>query len=141
MKRCRKCGEVKEVAEFARDARKRDGCFRICRECDRARYRAYYVTHRAQKAAYDARTRPVRLARYREWRRRAITIYGGSCTSCGATSDLEFRHVDENGGEHRRVEVLHQMLRRIAETGRVLPQWRLELLCASCHRGVHRPAA
>jgi hypothetical protein len=45
-KLCRKCDEVKELSEFARDRSKAFGRKSVCKACDRAKAQRYYVTNR-----------------------------------------------------------------------------------------------
>lgn len=47
-KRCGKCGQVKDVQEFARDRGKACGRKSLCKACDRAKARRYYAAHRKQ---------------------------------------------------------------------------------------------
>ena len=58
MKTCTKCGIGKPVAEFARDASKRDGLRSHCKECCRAGNAAWYVANpdkvKASAAAWRA---------------------------------------------------------------------------------------
>lgn len=42
--RCYLCGETKPLADFPRDASKRSGRASRCKECDRAKSRAYYAS-------------------------------------------------------------------------------------------------
>ena len=49
--RCPRCGEVKPVHAFYRDASKSNGRRFICKACDPARSRAYYQANREAKLA------------------------------------------------------------------------------------------
>ena len=42
--RCYVCSQVKPVGDFPRDASKRSGRASRCKECDRAKSRAYYAS-------------------------------------------------------------------------------------------------
>jgi hypothetical protein len=53
-KRCGRCGELRPLGEFVRDATKRVGSGSICRECDREKARAWYDANREKKLAYMA---------------------------------------------------------------------------------------
>ena len=64
----------------------------------------------------------------------ALGIYGGACSRCGSSEDLEFDHVNDDGLAHRAIETLHSMLHRIVRTGAPLTDWDLQILCRPCHR-------
>lgn len=51
---CNKCGETKSVAEFSKDASKRDGLRGHCKECVRISAAAYYATNSEDRKAYTA---------------------------------------------------------------------------------------
>lgn len=91
------------------------------------------------------RTTPERRARARAKRdadrAAVIAIYGGRCVSCGLDDHrfLEFDHVDDNGGEHRKIEGVSAWCSRIAREGERDERWRIQLLCRPCHQGSGRP--
>lgn len=92
---------------------------RACTACQHAVAAAHLAGRRQHRAAVRAR---------------AAAVYGGRCVACGATSDLEFDHVDVDGAEHRRAERQTAMLARIARSGAPLTDRALQLLCTACHR-------
>jgi len=49
--RCPRCGEVKPVHAFYRDASKANGRRFICKSCDRARVKDHYRANREQRLA------------------------------------------------------------------------------------------
>lgn len=57
MKTCSKCGEEKVVAEFSRQASKRDGLHPWCKACVRAHKSAWDVANREHVRAYEAQYR------------------------------------------------------------------------------------
>ena len=54
-KLCRKCGEVKPIAEFYSDAHQFDGCSCYCRECLSARRRRYSKLRKQGRSVILAR--------------------------------------------------------------------------------------
>jgi hypothetical protein len=48
-KTCPKCGQMRPLSEFALDRSKASGRKSHCRDCDRAKSRAYYVANRERK--------------------------------------------------------------------------------------------
>ena len=58
---CYICKQILEVEDFAVDASKASGRKSICRACDRAKSRAYYLANRERKlAAANERARRLR---------------------------------------------------------------------------------
>jgi hypothetical protein len=61
MKRCPKCGRMLDLGRFSVDRSKRTGRKSSCRDCDKARCKAYYAANRedvlARVNAYNARRR------------------------------------------------------------------------------------
>ena len=67
---------------------------------------------------------------------KAFGLYGGKCENCGATSNLQFHHINMDGGEERKSGYTHKKLYRIlANYGK---REDISLLCASCHMKLHR---
>lgn len=56
-KRCGKCGEVKPLDEFHRDARAKDGRRNDCKVCNRSRARSYGNAHREERRQRSAQWR------------------------------------------------------------------------------------
>lgn len=71
-KRCSACGLARPFEEFSRDASRPDGLMIRCRECDRARNRAYYARTGRRS---QAKARPARM-----------------CARCGATATSQRHH-------------------------------------------------
>ena len=130
-KRCPRCGLVKPSSEFSPDSSKRDGLASKCKQCgaEVAKQRYYRQLERER-----ARHRESKHDEYRRMRAVAIEVYGGKCVQCGATDDLEFDHVNNDGHEHRKHEDNRTMLRRIYNSGKPISDYELQLLCKPCHR-------
>lgn len=134
-RRCFACGMIKDEGSFSWRGGNRTGRMGRCRHCDAVRQRARYMagvrraTPQAPKSPHGYS--PTLHAKHRA---RAIEVYGGRCVWCDAVGELEFDHPDNDGAAHRRAETTTAMLRRISRTGRPLDDWRLQLLCTSCHR-------
>jgi hypothetical protein len=61
-----------------------------------------------------------------------VESYGGACFVCGGTDDLNFHHEDPDGKEF---DVSDRWRRSIEH---LIPEVsKCELLCRTCHRGVH----
>lgn len=132
-RRCHICEMVKDEGAFARRSARSERRMGRCRHCDTIRSRARYA---ANPRSGHRRPYPEGGgALYRKHRDRAIKVYGGRCVWCDAAADLEFDHPGNDGAAHRRVESTAAMYYRISKTGAPLDDWRLQLLCAPCHRG------
>src|SRR6476646_11802010 len=71
-KTCRKCGEAKSTSEFHKHANGKGGLHSECKECTKARVRAYYHANReralARKAEYRRAHRERLVARNPEYK-------------------------------------------------------------------------
>ena len=81
-RRCTKCGEVKAVSEFSKDARGRDGRRSWCKACLCAQQRAYREANPEKIRIYDKAYREANREKecawqkaYREANREKIRIY------------------------------------------------------------------
>jgi len=108
-KRCRKCDEVKPLAEFTRDRDKPDGRRNECRDCKHAAAKLHRDTNRDVINAKTARWRKAHLDRsrgdamrnYERTRQAVLDHYGRQCACCGSTTRLHIDHVNGDGGVHR----------------------------------------
>jgi len=62
-KTCRKCGEAKSTSEFHKHANGKGGLHSECKECTKARVRAYYHANRERALARKAEYRRAHPAR------------------------------------------------------------------------------
>jgi 5-methylcytosine-specific restriction endonuclease McrA len=71
VKKCPKCDALKEANAFSVDRRSPDGLCAYCKECERARLRAYYQDHKDERnrasADYHARNRDQMQAKHHEY--------------------------------------------------------------------------
>ncbi|HET8768701.1 MAG TPA: endonuclease domain-containing protein, partial [Pedococcus sp.] len=113
MKLCSKCGETKGLAEFARNARARDGLQWYCKGCQRTIRARQYAIHRDKELARNAEYRAANIARIaagqavNRLRRYGLTkdkfsailaAQGGACAVCASP---------EPGGRHGSWHVDH----------------------------------
>jgi hypothetical protein len=137
-KPCNGCGEVKTLAEFEPKPTNRLGYSSHCRVCKNetrmARYYAQLERERQRSKDYYEANGHTRRTAQQTAREQAVEIYGGYCVNCGDTRDLQFDHVNGDGGTHRTVEAAHIMVRRIAATGTRITDHDLQLLCKDCHQ-------
>ena len=71
-KQCRRCLEVKEIIEFAKDKSKKDGHQRLCKKCDSRKSREYYNANKDKIKEREKKYRRLRLNwnRYRRVKRK-----------------------------------------------------------------------
>lgn len=109
-KRCGKCGEVKPVSEFYRNAARYDGLGGYCIPCQRE------TDNQSER-----RQREILLA-----------LLGGKCRECGFDNPLALQvdHVNGNGATERReiTAAVRVLIRRVREH----PD-HYQLLCANCN--------
>lgn len=85
MKECSKCGFFKKLNDFYKDKRSRDGHESRCIRC-----RSEYFTSDNHKKSQI------------KWREQLRNVmfdhYGHECTYCGSTTNLQFDHINGDGG-------------------------------------------
>lgn len=69
---CATCGKERELSEFYRDTKRKDGYQTSCKDCVKERVKANYRRNREYYAEYDKRRRlrPARKAKLMEYQRR-----------------------------------------------------------------------
>lgn len=130
MKRCGRCGEERDEAEYGIRDKRTGRKYTVCITCRRAYWRAY---HYKDADAYNARRRVLAAAR-RARNRAVVEAYLAihPCVDCGISDPLvmEFDHV--RGTKIREVSLL-------VREGATLARLRAEIAkcavrCANCHR-------
>ena len=129
MKRCPKCGEVKDRAEYQSNRARSDGLQRICADCQRAYVRDHYLRNRDYYLAKAQKSNRAHAARDRSLPRE---LKSRPCLDCGRSYPawvMEFDHVTGQklfslGTElrNRRADML------LAEAAKC------EVVCSNCHR-------
>ena len=125
-KRCSRCGELKPFSDYYVEGRSGRRTAH-CKGCEKQRGAKRYATKRTEVLS---RCKDY----YYEMRQKAIEIYGGYCVVCESTQQLELDHVHNDGNIHRQIEQPRLMYIRIAKFGKKLPDYRLRLVCRTCHR-------
>jgi hypothetical protein len=130
-RRCRVCGEMRPIREFAVKNKRTGRRATICRGCQAAYGREHY---RKNKPEYLARGKRNKRSYRRQNRARLIEyLRGKSCIDCGESDPvvLEFDHRDgaEKVDEVGRSIGSGQWARVVAEIAKC------EIRCGNCHRG------
>jgi hypothetical protein len=126
-KRCPRCQVTKPCSEFHKDARNKDGLYAYCKECNKAKVRAWgaanpdKVREQGRRRREEGRERnSILLRKYgitAQHYSEMLAAQGGACAICGAT---------EAGRGHRFLVVDH------CHTSSQVRG----LLCHSCNRGL-----
>ena len=108
---CTKCGVVKPLAGFRKDARYHDGYTRQCIDCRgewrREHYHAEPTRERTLGAGWKRSNKARVYARARLHRYQALVVYGGDpphCACCGESglAFLALDHINGGGRRHRK---------------------------------------
>ena len=128
-KRCPKCRTPKDIEEFNKSTRRKDGRQPVCRECGRGYNQRYY---RGNKEHFTERQRLKR----RTLRKMLGELKGRrGCKTCGEKHPacLDFHH--PKGNKESAVSLMVSDLRPkkviLAEVRKCL------VLCSNCHRKLH----
>lgn len=134
-KQCTKCDLEKPLAEFAKDARCKDGRRSMCTSCAALAMREYRATDRGREI-----TNRIQRDYYRRAKLEAIAYYSRGTMSCACCGEgelvfLTIDHVNGDGAEHRRQT-------RDTNVGVVLKRagWPdgYQVLCFNCNCGRER---
>lgn len=152
---CTSCGERKPYSEYYPSKAHANGRESRCKDCCRARAKAYAEDHPQPTEVLTERSRNWRAKNteknreyMREWKRKeyqrlrraAIDRYGPNCACCGETeyAFMCIDHVNGGGGEHRRsmgnrVDI-YTWLKRAG-----YPEEGYQVLCHNCNfaKSVH----
>lgn len=126
VKTCRKCEEIKPLADFHPNKTCSKGVVGTCRVCTRERISKWYSDNRSERQ--EAANR-----RSRDRKREAVIQFFDRCKDCKQSFPdyvYEFHHLDPNEKDVNPSEAFSS------------PKWEKELdkcvmLCANCHRIRH----
>jgi hypothetical protein len=126
-KRCSKCGEVKDLTEFHRNASTRDGLQRSCKPCQLAYLKSHYWRNRQYYLDKARRRNRLERALFKELIRSLKSV---PCADCGGVFPpwvMTFDHV--------RGTKLFDVGRGFWGTrARILEEVaKCEMVCANCH--------
>lgn len=131
MKQCQKCKESKDLSEFHKNKRRKDGLQHYCKDCMRIKNRAYYLKtpeRNPQRRAYAEAKALVN--------REFVWSYLSShpCVDCGEGDPivLEFDHV--SGDKLFNIsEAIKRGFKISSIEGEIT---KCEVRCANCHRRI-----
>lgn len=127
MKRCPRCGEVKPLNEFSKNAGRRDGVQSMCKACRRAYDHERYQRIEGRTIVY----RPLRSERGRGAWLRSLKE-GKPCTDCGRVYPYQVMQWDHKPGFEKLGDVSGDFWGRTREE--ILAEIaKCDLVCANCH--------
>lgn len=139
-KKCSRCGVIKPVSEFHRNASRKDGLSAYCKSCTSNLYPNYKKAYRAkQPNAYvneykNHRDRALRNSKnYRKSRLELLWSLKTPCAKCGETRkcSIHFHHIDPSRKE---ISLAHGSVGK----ARILEEVKKCIcLCANCHEEFH----
>ena len=119
MKKCNSCNKVKELTEFYKQKRGKDGVRADCKRC---------FSKYSPKEQMNRKNRRIRV----------ITMYGGKCVLCGErhVQHLTIDHINGNGNIERKTwkssNAMYLELER-----RNYPKDNYQVLCWNCNTSKH----
>tara|TARA_Y100000034_G_C6851095_1_gene386144 strand:+ start:740 stop:1150 length:411 start_codon:yes stop_codon:yes gene_type:complete len=127
MKKCTKCGETKDVAEFNRKYGKPSS---DCKECHREIIRRHY---RENKGYYVAKAKK-RTNEVRDWFRELKSTL--VCSECGEDhpATIDFHHIDP---QEKEINICHTVAQGWSPQRIEKEIAKCKILCANCHRILH----
>lgn len=131
MKKCYTCQMLKDISEFNRNRARRDGLNSICKICSRARSKKYYHDNtNLHKKNVLKRNRKVRKI-IQKWLQE---IKKTGCILCNEKEIccIDFHHLYDKKYEVRELLSSYRLTQAVAEINKCV------LLCANCHRKVHK---
>jgi len=130
MKQCSKCGEVKELTEFHKNARWEDGLQLYCKECHKQITTRHYNQN---KDAYKARAMQAKAELRKWWVEYKETL---KCECCGESRwwCLDFHHTDpsiKDKAVSSMVSATRPKRVILAEVAKCM------VVCRNCHADIH----
>lgn len=131
MKKCYKCKETKDLSEFHKNKRKKDGLNHYCKDCARIKNREYYLRtperNPQRRASGVAKTQS---SSEFVWK----YLLDHPCVDCGEGDPivLEFDHVSGN----KLFNISHAIRRGFSISSIEEEIRKCEVRCANCHRRV-----
>lgn len=123
-KKCRVCGEIKELKDFHFNKSCTKGVTGTCRECNHKRVKAWYAENLEQRSS-SARDR------CQDRKDEAIAHFGDKCTDCKGTYPryvYQFHHLDPSKKDVNPSAALRRTPERMWEELK-----KCVMLCANCH--------
>lgn len=130
MKTCTSCGSMKELTEFRKYARSKDGLASACKVCTDAASECWRQRNKDKRKAQMEKLRKELAERFREWKSTQCCKLCGECEpAC-----LDFHHLDpstKDGG-------LANMVARCTGWDKLMVEAaKCVVLCRNCHAKVH----
>lgn len=131
MKKCTICHSEKELSEFNKKKKNKDGLQNVCRECNKLRCKQYYANNQAKhRSVVATRNRTKRV----ELRTKLNTIKSINPCPCGEADPicLEFHHICKKDLEIGLVSRYRWGWTKIESELQ-----KCVVLCSNCHKKKH----
>jgi hypothetical protein len=130
MKCCRKCNLTKELGEFNKRARAKDGYQTLCRNCQKIYWSGQYTKNKQNYIDKTDERRRNRLSINRALLHEYLREH--PCVDCGNTNPvvLEFDHVDRSNKAYQ----ISDMIGNYKWEAIVVEIAKCEVRCANCHK-------
>lgn len=140
MKKCNKCGVVKEESEFGKNKRSKDGLHFICKTCKREQDKAWGDKHRDklnEAAKQWRKENPDKVASQVEGRKQYLAALKKPCVKCGENRPhvIEFHHIDPSTKSFN----ISYTISTGAKSKAIMEEEinKCVCLCANCHAEFH----
>lgn len=130
MKKCFKCGIIKNISEFNKHSKRKDGLQSSCRECNGKYLEKHYKDN---KQYYYNKTKEYKQINI-NW---LIKIKENlKCSKCGEShiACLDFHHLDPAGKEYG---ISHMAYSGMSKESILKEIEKCIILCSNCHRKIH----
>lgn len=128
MKKCNKCGQLKENEFYSKNPSRKDGLNSRCKTCQSE----YIKQHYLKRKEYYVSKAKLSNQRKSEWLREIKNLYKIACVECGYDKHVEaldFHHKDRETKSFDINQAKSQSKKAIIEELN-----KCEVLCANCHR-------
>lgn len=127
---CARCGDVKQLDQFPRQAKRPSGRGAYCRDCKRGYAREWYEANREAQLERVARNNERYLERNRAFVDR---LKARPCTDCGQRFPSPVMEFDHVRGE--KFGIISALVHRASSLAAIEAELeKCELVCANCHR-------
>lgn len=131
-KTCTLCQKQKKLENFNKKSSTKDGLQNVCRECNRAKSRAYYKENHVKQRKEINRLRKIRVAKRSRFIQRYKSFCGCKICNEKASCALDLHHLHSK----------EALVSKMAHEGYTMKAIKNEIrkcvvLCSNCHRKLH----
>lgn len=143
---CCTCKKSKEISEFGKNKRIKDGLHRVCKECRSSYDKEYRVKFPEKNKNRTKNYYQHRKEAYRKLKKKCLDYLGGKCVRCGFNkwlSAIDFHHIDPSVKDYEMGEFIISNCSVRTDIDKVFKKIKPELdkcvpMCRNCHIYEHR---